>query len=135
MEIVLFVPASEPKHVKLHDTSTKKHISFDDDNDTPAATPAATPSVDKKRSQPDQDVTTKSANNKRPRSTPPQQVQQENQKKSKGNAINTPASKPYLQKVEYKKKEKKPMTPAQQEAFDKARGLAKRDAKRRKMKD
>lgn len=118
-----FQPSSDPKHAKLYDTTTKKHISFDDngDDNSPAAPSVTTVNPAKKRSP--SDPTT--MDNKRPRP---------NAQRPKGTSIATPGadtSRPYLQKVEYKKTPKKQLTPAEIAA----RGLAKRDAKRQKMKD
>ncbi|KAI8340320.1 hypothetical protein BC941DRAFT_348984 [Chlamydoabsidia padenii] len=111
-----FQPTSDAKHVKLYDTSTKKHISFDDDDDDSNKPPV---------------VSTPSTSEKQPKKRPQSDQANDNNKKRSRPDKQKSTPRPYIIKPEYTKKEKTPLTAAQQQA----RGLAKRDAKRQKMKE
>ncbi|KAI8097563.1 uncharacterized protein BX664DRAFT_257633 [Halteromyces radiatus] len=121
--MVKFQPNTDHKNVKLYDTTQKKHITFEDqDNASP-----------KKRSQPDQPLI--SSSNKRSKSiidlpstkgiTTPSRTKPKKSSKTRA----------YLDQVNRPMKQKVAKTEQDRQAQLQARGLAKRDAKRQKMKE
>lgn len=150
-----FQPRIVPKNIQLHDTNKKQHITFDnDDNDNEKPVlldqekkqnPIPQNKKNNKRSlldsdqkqvkKPRQENSNSNNNNNNNKSTTTKNKKTNNNKVKKGKAIGLP----YLKEVKQSFKTSKPkldhLTKEQREALEEQRGLAKREANRRKKKE